>query len=183
MLLYRRRLNIFFHRTLSIYLHRCGPCKQFTPVLAQFYADMNKKGKKFEVIWVSRDSTQEEYVSYFKKMPWLAVTIDNLEQCLQATSTKFAVRGIPHLVVLDGSDASVYTLDGRQKLSQDQYGLEFPWRPRTPGAILKRIVPASIRTLLSKKFSGVKRKLVALVQLLLEKVAPGRMILRFFQTK
>ena len=39
----------------------CGPCRQFTPLLSKFYAEMNKKGKKFEVVFVSRDRSQEEF--------------------------------------------------------------------------------------------------------------------------
>lgn len=141
---------------------------------------MNKKGKKFEIIWVSRDSTAEDFVSYYQKMPWLAVTTDNIEKCLEATSAKFAVRGIPYLVVLDGTDGSVYTLDGRGKLAQDPYGLEFPWRPRTPGALLKRIVPVSVRQIIAKQFANVKQRCVTALRSLLSKVAPGRLILKLF---
>lgn len=141
---------------------------------------MNKKGKKFEIIWVSRDDNAEAFVSYYQKMPWLAVTTENIDKCLEATSAKFAVRGIPYLVVLDGADGSVYTLDGRGKLAQDPYGLEFPWRPRTPGAILKRIVPVSVRQMISKQFGDAKRRFVTALRSLLSKAAPGRLILKLF---
>eukprot|EP00128_Syssomonas_multiformis_P008255 Colp12_sorted_trinity150504_noHs@17027 len=172
-------------KTVAIYYSAswCGPCRQFTPILEQFYADMNKKGKKFEIVWASRDSTAEDFVSYYKKMPWLAVSTENIDKCLEATSTKFAVRGIPYLVLLDGADGSVYTLDGRGKLSQDPYGLEFPWRPRTPGAILKRIVPASVSTLIANQIGGVKQRFVAALQSVLSKFAPGRLILKLFGRK
>jgi len=139
---------------------------------------MNKKGRKFEIIWVSRDNNVEDFVSYYQKMPWLAVTTENIDKCLQATSSKFAVRGIPYLVVLDGADGSVYTVDGRGKLAQDPYGLEFPWRPRTPGAVLKRVVPASVRQLLAKQFGSAKQRFVTALRSLLSKVAPGRLILK-----
>ena len=39
----------------------CGPCRQFTPILSKFYSEMNKKGKKFEVVFISRDRSQEEF--------------------------------------------------------------------------------------------------------------------------
>ena len=64
----------------------CAPCKQFTPILAQFYNTVNKKlgcknisdpiDRKFEIIWVSRDSSVEEFVNYYSKMPWLALPFD-----------------------------------------------------------------------------------------------------------
>jgi thiol-disulfide isomerase/thioredoxin len=66
----------------------CGPCKQFTPILAKFFSDMNKKlgsrniknplERRFEVILISRDDSVESYVQYFAKMPWLAVPFDNV---------------------------------------------------------------------------------------------------------
>lgn len=165
---------------LSYYHRRCGPCNQFTPVLAQFYADMNKKGKKFEVIWVSRDNTEAEFVSYYQKMPWLAVTVNNLQKCLDVTATKFQVRGIPHLVILDGYDGSVYTLDGRSKVAQDQYGLEFPWRPRTPGTLLKQIIPRSLQNLLQQQVTQAKQKLMLMLRGVLDSILPSSIINRIF---
>jgi predicted DCC family thiol-disulfide oxidoreductase YuxK len=58
------------------------------------------------------------------------------------------LQGIPHLVILDGDDATVITLDGRTAIAKDQYGLEFPWRARTLLNMmpkpLKRMVKAQI---------------------------------------
>jgi hypothetical protein len=41
---------------------------------------MKQKGKKFEVILVSRDQTPEEFASYYNKMPWLACTWERYQQ-------------------------------------------------------------------------------------------------------
>lgn len=51
-------------RTIGVYFSAswCAPCRQFTPVLAKFYEEMNKKGKKFEIVWVSRDNSADEFV-------------------------------------------------------------------------------------------------------------------------
>jgi thiol-disulfide isomerase/thioredoxin len=50
----------------------CQPCRQFTPQLAAFYKEMNKKGKKFEIVFVSRDRSSDEFAGYYSKMPWLS---------------------------------------------------------------------------------------------------------------
>lgn len=141
---------------------------------------MNKKGKKFEVVWVSRDQTEQEFVEYFSTMPWLAVTIENIPKCLERTTQPFQVRGIPHLVILDGYDGSVITLDGRTKVLQDQYGLEFPWRPRTPGALLKQLLPRSVRSLVGTQVQSFKNKLRALLRGALESILPMGLVNRIF---
>jgi nucleoredoxin len=119
----------------------CGPCRQFTPMLAKFYTEMKKKGKKFEIVLVSRDRSPDEFVGYYEKMPWLACTWENFQQVAQQTSGPLKVQGIPHFVLLEGDDATVITYDGRTEVSRDKFGLEFPWRPRT----LTSLIPKSIR--------------------------------------
>ena len=141
---------------------------------------MNKKGKKFEIVWVSQDQTQEEFVAYYQKMPWLAVAVENVQKCLDATTNRFKLRGIPHLVILDGYDATVYTLDGRAKVAADKYGLEFPWRPRTPAMLLKSIIPRSVRGVLQQQMLEVKQIFVKLFRGLLEGWIPGSILKRLF---
>lgn len=69
----------------------CGPCQQFTPILAEFYKKMNSKGKKFEVIFVSRDRSAEEFGRYYSKMPWLAIPLTSLNQVLERLAPKYKV--------------------------------------------------------------------------------------------
>lgn len=148
-------------------LFRCRPCTKFTPILAQFYNEMKRKGKRFEIVWVSRDDSIEAFTSYYQKMPWLAVTEENIEQCLELTAQKYQVNGIPHLVIVDGIDATIYTLDGRHKVSQDTYGLEFPWRSRTLLNLLPRSAKANIHALLKKMTNNWRKKFNQIVGLLL----------------
>jgi thiol-disulfide isomerase/thioredoxin len=70
----------------------CGPCKQFTPFLAQLYKNLQKKGKKFEVVWLSRDRSSEEFLGYYQKMPWLAVTLQNLQPVLEKIAPMFQLK-------------------------------------------------------------------------------------------
>lgn len=44
-------------------------------------------------------------------------------------STKFRVRGIPALVILD-PNGGVITTDGRSMVGDDPEGKDFPWRPK-----------------------------------------------------
>lgn len=70
-----------------------------------------------------------------------------VQNVAEKLSSKYQVKGIPHFVILDGEDMSVYTLDGRQKVLQDKYGLEFPWQPRT----LMMLLPKPIKRLISQQ--------------------------------
>jgi thiol-disulfide isomerase/thioredoxin len=70
----------------------CGPCKQFTPVLAKLYKDLNKKGKKLEVVWLSRDRSSDEFLGYYQQMPWLAVTLQNLQPILEKLAPKYQLK-------------------------------------------------------------------------------------------
>lgn len=159
----------------------CGPCRQFTPKLAQYYEKMNKKTKgRFEIIWISGDRSEQEFAGYYQGMPWLAVPANVASQVYQKLSPMYKVKGIPHMVFLDGEDASVYTLEGRDKVLRDPYGLEYPYKPRSLAALvpkpIKRMVSARIKSLklvikgaldsfsLPKIIEFMKKKIMAAVQ-------------------
>ena len=154
----------------------CGPCKQFTPLLTKFYEDMNKKGKKFEVVWVSRDQSQEQFINYYNEMPWLALTLDRLDTVGQTLASKYHMKGIPHLVIVDGYDASVYTLDGRTKVMQDKYGMEFPWQPRT----LMNALPRPVRNYIKFQIKALKNKTILLLRGVLEGLSPKSVLEKIF---
>ena len=55
---------------------RCGPCRQFTPDLVNFYDKMNaRRGKQneFEIVWISRCRSVDDFGQYFTHMNWLAL--------------------------------------------------------------------------------------------------------------
>ena len=133
---------------------------------------MNKKGKKFEVIWISRDRTAEEFVEYYQKMPWLAITIDNLNEKLSSLAQMYQLKGIPHLVIIDGDDGSIITLDGRTMVLKDKYGLEFPWRPRT----LMNLLPKGLKTIIENKVTKTKAAINNFIQGAMQGLAPQQLL-------
>ncbi len=61
---------------------RCGPCRHFTPTLAQVYKECQKQNKPLEIVFISRDRSEADFDKYFKsEMPWLALPYE--ERALQ----------------------------------------------------------------------------------------------------
>jgi thiol-disulfide isomerase/thioredoxin len=62
---------------LAIYFSAswCGPCKEFTPQLVNWYKQNKSHRDKFDVIFVSRDRTKDDMLDYMKQddMPWPAL--------------------------------------------------------------------------------------------------------------
>jgi nucleoredoxin len=81
----------------------CGPCKQFTPRLVNWYQQQKAELDNFDVIFVSRDHSKEAMVEYIKQdgMPWPALTFAKADQ-RSSPLEKYAGRGIPCLVIIDG---------------------------------------------------------------------------------
>lgn len=139
----------------------CGPCRQFTPELVSFYDKMNtKRGKKdtFEVVWISRCRDVKSFGQYFTQMNWLALPPELAMGARgQELATKYKVKGIPHLVLLDDL-GNVITYDARTKIPQDRAGIGFPWR--NPLATLYiTLVPKSLRLMVKGHVDGIKGKL------------------------
>lgn len=146
----------------------CGPCKQFTPDLVNFYNKMNaRRGKQneFEIIWISRCRTVDDFGQYFTQMNWLALPPNEaMGQRGQYLGEKFKVQSIPTLVLLD-EIGNVITLDGRGKIPLDKAGVGFPWR--SPMSVLiSTLVPRSFRLLVKNQVAGILA-LVKLLQLML----------------
>ena len=81
----------------------CGPCRRFTPELVKFYEEAKTRYPEFEVIFISSDQDQKAMTEYMQSsgMPFLAMKFDRKEK--SSWAKKYAERGIPNLVFLDGS--------------------------------------------------------------------------------
>ena len=76
----------------------CPPCRQFTPLLKQFYVDVKNAKKKFEIIFVSADHDAGSFLQYFQQHhAWLALPYEAPSRT--HVSAYFQVSGIPRLIV------------------------------------------------------------------------------------
>jgi nucleoredoxin len=109
-------------------LYRCGPCRQFTPALANFYTELKKTRDDFELVFVSSDKDEAGFNDYFGSMPWTAMPFSERAKKAEL-SGRYGVQGIPTLVVLN-KDGSVITKNARQDMMGDPTGASFPWIPK-----------------------------------------------------
>jgi hypothetical protein len=72
--------------------------------LLQAYNEIKAAGHPFEVVFASSDIDQSEFNSNSKSMPWMKLPYADPKDpnsTAQLLFSKFAVKGIPSLVVLD----------------------------------------------------------------------------------
>ena len=119
--------------------HWCGPCQQFTPQLKQFYINVKREGKPFEIVFVSHDRSPQEFSQYFGGMPWHAVPYTQAGRAAaQELVEAYQVSGIPTLVFFkslgtDDEQAEVITSDGRKLVAGDPEGQAHPWHGSSAG--------------------------------------------------
>lgn len=78
----------------------CPPCRQFTPVLVDFYNKVNTPSRQAEIVLVSADRSEKDFKEYYDKMPWLALPYEN-QSVKQFISEKYKIQSIPSLILTD----------------------------------------------------------------------------------
>ncbi|WKX94880.1 hypothetical protein Q1695_011834 [Nippostrongylus brasiliensis] len=91
--------------------HWCPPCRQFTPVLRDFYGELEDSGE-FEVVFVSFDRSEADLKKYMDEAhgDWYYVPFGSPK--IQELATKYGVSGIPALIIIKG-DGKEITKNGR----------------------------------------------------------------------
>ena len=112
---------------------RARRCRRFTPELAAVYAELAAAGRPFEVVFVSSDNDEASFAEYFAAMPWAALPFADRER-KAALSSRFKVKGIPTLVLLDAR-GEIITTDGRSAVGKSG-AAGFPWAPVSIGEAL-----------------------------------------------
>lgn len=94
----------------------CPPCKQFTPVLAEFYNELQENELPFEIVFVSSDKTASDMETYMKQChsDWLAVPFGS--EMIQELKNRYHVTAIPKLIVVT-DDGDVVTAMGRKEVT------------------------------------------------------------------
>merc|ERR1711862_58179 len=95
--------------------HWCPPCWQFTPMLKDFYDEVDN----VEIVFVSSDRSNDDMLSYMKEShgDWLAT--EHGSPLSNDLKQKFGIQGIPPLVVVK-PDGTLVTKDGRAHVCSKQ---------------------------------------------------------------
>lgn len=91
----------------------CGPCRQFTPQLVEYYQRVKAQHPEFELIFVSADRDAGAMQSYMEKtgMPFPAVKYQDIEA---STIRRYAGASIPWLVLVSSTGEPISS-NGRTK--------------------------------------------------------------------
>jgi nucleoredoxin len=92
--------------------HWCPPCRNFTPVLTEWYEMNRDKGKKLEIVFVSSDRDEASFKEYFGEMPWHAMSFSARDK-KGAVCQKFGIQGIPTFILFNAKTGDVIDMNGR----------------------------------------------------------------------
>lgn len=110
--------------------HWCPPCRGYTPQLAATYKELTAAGKPFKLVFLSSDRDEDSFNEYFggEMEGWHAVPFAE-RGIKEKLSSKYSVRGIPSLVLVDGQTGELITKKGRNVVTTTPEA--FPWKPPT----------------------------------------------------
>ncbi|MFZ4457196.1 MAG: redoxin domain-containing protein [Bacteroidales bacterium] len=91
----------------------CGPCRQSIPNLIKVYSKYKSRG--FEIVGVSFDKTKVDWLKGIKDLGIVWPQMSDLSYWSSKGASKYAVRSIPHTVLLDKNGTIVANdLEGKE---------------------------------------------------------------------
>ena len=100
--------------------HWCPPCRGFTPILKDFYEEVEAQG--VEIIFVSSDRDSEAMMSYMKESHGDWYALEHKSTLKDTLHQKYAVEDIPTLVVLTEA-GTLISANGRGDMQRKQPGI------------------------------------------------------------
>jgi len=139
------------HCALYFSAHWCGPCRSYTPQLAEKY----KKGDLgLTIIFNSWDRDQAAFDSYYAEHPWAAIPF-RFKDALESSEAFTQPRGIPSLMLFN-EKGEMYQPNGRSMISTRPFPYADPSWEECLGAVIdQEHKPVDVATLKSKKYFGL----------------------------
>ncbi|KAG5471414.1 hypothetical protein LSCM1_01500 [Leishmania martiniquensis] len=109
--------------------HWCPPCRAFTPLLKKFYEDHHTK-KKFEVVFMSMDQSEEEMMQYFRAShgDYYCMPYADAKSMARVWGNAYKFETIPTLLVFENANPrKLIARCGRDMIVQDPSAEAFPW--------------------------------------------------------
>ncbi|CAB3411267.1 unnamed protein product [Caenorhabditis bovis] len=102
-------------KVIALYFsaHWCPPCRQFTPILKDFYEEV---GGELEIIFVSMDRSETDLKSYMREChgDWYHIPFGSAD--IKKLSQAYGVSGIPALIIVK-ENGEVITKNGRDDVT------------------------------------------------------------------
>jgi len=107
----------------------CPSCRMFTPKIKNFYNETKSDG--FELLWVSRDKTEEDLKEYYEKALSDCLYLPHGSPYIREFLHNYNVKTIPQVRVVD-SEGRVLVEDAREKIqtegAEDAHKLFKQWQ-------------------------------------------------------
>ncbi len=114
----------------------CPPCKVFTPILKEFYDDINCEIRQLEIVFVSSDKDEESFKNYLADMPWIA--IPDGDKRIAALLENYRLEQIPTLYVIK-PDGECVSTRGKQDLLEEGSDCFVKWVQLAEGKNIDKI--------------------------------------------
>lgn len=109
--------NLSSVKIIGIYFTNVDESKNNTPKLIEFYNEINKNEKQFEIIYMSMEEDENEFKNSLSSMPWLSLPIGDYGFFF---ADNLKVRNCPHLSIINSSGRNIL----RNAIDSIQYGKE-----------------------------------------------------------